>query len=146
VCRSSTPASSGQSVVRAGGAWRLGHEEVARDPFEATGRGVAHQGSFMTAMTVGRWGVIGARPDKRSRSSLVWLERPHGMPWCSRWMRWIRRMAGVVQQREALMAEEEDGGRFEMVVREAIKCVGEVLGDAMEVGEEEMASLLDRRR
>jgi hypothetical protein len=55
-------------------------------------------------------------------------------------------MAGVVQQREALMVEEEDGGRFEMVVREAIKCVGEVLGDAMEVGEEETASLLDRRR
>jgi hypothetical protein len=56
------------------------------DQFQPMGRGVAHRGSFTTAMTVGRWGAVGVRPDKRSRSSLVWSERPLGSPCYSRKM------------------------------------------------------------
>jgi hypothetical protein len=55
-------------------------------------------------------------------------------------------MAGAARQWEALTAEEEDGDRFELVVGEAVQGVGEVLDDATELREEEMALLLDRRR
>jgi hypothetical protein len=92
----------------------------------------------------GEW-LTGGASRRRLRSSLVWLERPERTPWYSRWTRWSQRMAEAARQWEALTAEE-DGDRFELVVGEAVQGVGEVLDDATELREEEMALLLDRRR